>query len=117
MTPAKKTSISSTNSSTFIDTTPSSSIPVVPQHLVGKIKIVQSYTTIYKYFFFIIATPSNLGGLPLQFFGQMGTGQLTFASEHMGNEISVIRLIMLLLIAGVTSYLFSFVTVVIFWIR
>ncbi|KAI8061043.1 hypothetical protein BC940DRAFT_245546 [Gongronella butleri] len=33
---------------------------------------------------------SNLGGLPLQFFGQMGTGQLTFASEHMGNEISVI---------------------------
>ncbi|CAO0798305.1 unnamed protein product [Mucor circinelloides] len=48
----------------------SASIPVVPQHLV--------------------ATPSNLGGLPLQFFGQMGTGQLTFASEHMGNEISVI---------------------------
>ena len=34
---------------------------------------------------------SNLGGLPIQFFGQMGTGQLTFASEHMGNEISVIR--------------------------
>ncbi|CDS07087.1 Putative Zn(2)-C6 fungal-type DNA-bindingFT domain protein [Lichtheimia ramosa] len=33
---------------------------------------------------------SNLGGLPIQFFGQMGTGQLTFASEHMGNEISVI---------------------------
>ncbi|KAL0097363.1 hypothetical protein J3Q64DRAFT_1058177 [Phycomyces blakesleeanus] len=33
---------------------------------------------------------SNLGGLPLQFFGQVGTGQLTFASEHMGNEISVI---------------------------
>lgn len=37
-----------------------------------------------------IATPSNLGGLPLQFFGQMGTGHLTFASEQMGNEISVI---------------------------
>ncbi|OAD69500.1 Zn(2)-C6 fungal-specific transcription factor [Phycomyces blakesleeanus NRRL 1555(-)] len=36
-------------------------------------------------------TNTNLGGLPLQFFGQMGTGQLTFASEHMGNEISVIR--------------------------
>ncbi|KAL0078971.1 Zn(2)-C6 fungal-specific transcription factor [Phycomyces blakesleeanus] len=35
-------------------------------------------------------TNTNLGGLPLQFFGQMGTGQLTFASEHMGNEISVI---------------------------
>lgn len=34
---------------------------------------------------------STLGGLPLQFFGQMGTGQLTFASEQMGNEISVIR--------------------------
>ncbi|KAL1927199.1 hypothetical protein VTP01DRAFT_5162 [Rhizomucor pusillus] len=33
---------------------------------------------------------SNLGGLPIQFFGQMGTGQLTFASEQMGNEISVI---------------------------
>ncbi|CDS06606.1 Putative Zn(2)-C6 fungal-type DNA-bindingFT domain protein [Lichtheimia ramosa] len=33
---------------------------------------------------------STLGGLPLQFFGQMGTGQLTFASEQMGNEISVI---------------------------
>ncbi|KAI9251042.1 hypothetical protein BY458DRAFT_524129 [Sporodiniella umbellata] len=33
---------------------------------------------------------SNLGGLPLQFYGQMGAGQLTFASEHMGNEISVI---------------------------
>ncbi|KAG0168128.1 Transcription factor [Apophysomyces sp. BC1034] len=33
---------------------------------------------------------SNLGGLPLQFFGQVGTGQLRFASEHMGNEISVI---------------------------
>lgn len=40
---------------------------------------------------FTVATPSNLGGLPLQFFGQMGTGQLTFASEQMGNEISVIR--------------------------
>ncbi|KAF7726474.1 hypothetical protein EC973_008709 [Apophysomyces ossiformis] len=35
-------------------------------------------------------TGTNLGGLPLQFFGQMGTGQLRFASEHMGNEISVI---------------------------
>ncbi|KAG1053427.1 hypothetical protein G6F43_004496 [Rhizopus delemar] len=33
---------------------------------------------------------SNLGGLPLQFYGQMGAGQLTFASEQMGNEISVI---------------------------
>ncbi|KAI8365942.1 uncharacterized protein BYT42DRAFT_588323 [Radiomyces spectabilis] len=33
---------------------------------------------------------NKFGGLPLQFFGQMGTGQLTFASEHMGNEISVI---------------------------
>jgi hypothetical protein len=38
-----------------------------------------------------LGSNSNLGGLPLQFFGQMGTGQLTFASEHMGNEISVIR--------------------------
>lgn len=28
--------------------------------------------------------------MPLQFFGQMGSGQLTFASEQMGNEISVI---------------------------
>ncbi|ORZ15276.1 hypothetical protein BCR42DRAFT_416777 [Absidia repens] len=37
-----------------------------------------------------LGSNSNLGGLPLQFFGQMGTGQLTFASEHMGNEISVI---------------------------
>ncbi|KAI9311588.1 hypothetical protein BX666DRAFT_1867847 [Dichotomocladium elegans] len=34
---------------------------------------------------------TTLGGLPLQFFGQMGAGQLTFASEQMGNEISVIR--------------------------
>lgn len=33
---------------------------------------------------------SNMGGLPLQFYGQMGAGQLTFASEQMGNEISVI---------------------------
>jgi hypothetical protein len=31
-----------------------------------------------------------MGGLPLQFYGQMGAGQLTFASEQMGNEISVI---------------------------
>ncbi|KAI8336196.1 hypothetical protein BC941DRAFT_428578 [Chlamydoabsidia padenii] len=37
-----------------------------------------------------LGSNSNLNGLPLQFFGQMGTGQLTFASEHMGNEISVI---------------------------
>ncbi|KAI8362606.1 hypothetical protein BD560DRAFT_437134 [Blakeslea trispora] len=33
---------------------------------------------------------STAGGLPLQFYGQMGAGQLTFASEQMGNEISVI---------------------------
>lgn len=66
-TPVKKSSNSTANS--YIDNS-SSTIPVVPQHLV--------------------ATPSNLGGLPLQFFGQMGTGQLTFASEQMGNEISVI---------------------------
>ncbi|KAG2201330.1 hypothetical protein INT47_001418 [Mucor saturninus] len=59
-----------TTSNSFIDTSTSGVIPVVPQHLV--------------------ATPSNLGGLPLQFFGQMGSGQLTFASEQMGNEISVI---------------------------
>lgn len=38
-----------------------------------------------------VGSNTNLGGLPMQFFGQMGTGQLTFASEHMGNEISVIR--------------------------
>lgn len=37
-----------------------------------------------------IGTSSNMGGLPLQFYGQMGAGQLTFASEQMGNEISVI---------------------------
>ncbi|KAG0766705.1 hypothetical protein G6F57_003823 [Rhizopus arrhizus] len=33
---------------------------------------------------------SNPRRLPLQFYGQMGAGQLTFASEQMGNEISVI---------------------------
>lgn len=38
----------------------------------------------------VLGSNSNLGGLPLQFYGQMGAGQLTFASEHMGNEISVI---------------------------
>ncbi|SAM09086.1 hypothetical protein [Absidia glauca] len=38
----------------------------------------------------VLGSNSNLSGLPLQFFGQMGTGQLTFASEQMGNEISVI---------------------------
>ncbi|KAI9348872.1 hypothetical protein BD770DRAFT_395146 [Pilaira anomala] len=60
---------SAKKTSTYVE--PPSSVPaVVPQHAV--------------------ATPSNLGGLPLQFFGQMGTGQLTFASEQMGNEISVI---------------------------
>ncbi|KAI9473954.1 MAG: hypothetical protein EXX96DRAFT_579988 [Benjaminiella poitrasii] len=37
-----------------------------------------------------IGSNSSLGGLPLQFYGQMGAGQLTFASEQMGNEISVI---------------------------
>ena len=38
----------------------------------------------------VLGSGSNLGGLPLQFYGQMGAGQLTFASEQMGNEISVI---------------------------
>lgn len=37
-----------------------------------------------------IGPNNNTGGLPLQFYGQMGAGQLTFASEQMGNEISVI---------------------------
>ncbi|KAI7869007.1 hypothetical protein BDF14DRAFT_1723387 [Spinellus fusiger] len=37
-----------------------------------------------------LASVTHSGGLPLPFFGQIGTGQLTFASEHMGNEISVI---------------------------
>ncbi|KAI8646910.1 hypothetical protein BD408DRAFT_409417 [Parasitella parasitica] len=67
----KKAAVSTSASVNLAATAPTPhSIPIVPQHL--------------------IATPSNLGGLPLQFFGQMGTGQLTFASEHMGKEISVI---------------------------
>ncbi|KAI8888156.1 hypothetical protein K501DRAFT_282884 [Backusella circina FSU 941] len=38
----------------------------------------------------ITVTPSNLGGLPLKFFGQVGAGQLSFASESTGNEIAAI---------------------------
>jgi hypothetical protein len=40
---------------------------------------------------FISVTPSNLGGLPLKFFGQVGAGQLSFASEQTGSEIAAIR--------------------------
>ncbi|KAI8992528.1 hypothetical protein BDB01DRAFT_778737 [Pilobolus umbonatus] len=37
-----------------------------------------------------LGSNNSLNGLPLPFYGQMGAGQLTFASEQMGNEISVI---------------------------
>lgn len=48
---------------------------------------------------------STLGGLPLQFFGQMGTGQLTFASEQMGNEISVIRYLDMMMVVQKGSWI------------
>ena len=54
-----------------------------------------------------ISGNSNLGGLPIQFFGQMGTGQLTFASEHMGNEISVIRLVVVVVVVVVFRFLIN----------
>jgi hypothetical protein len=38
------------------------------------------------YFSFISVTPSNLGGLPLKFFVQVGAGQLSFASEQTGSD-------------------------------
>lgn len=61
---------------------------ILPQQLQGTEHKLDSKYMIANY---RLATPSNLGGLPLQFFGQVGSGQLTFASELMGNEISVIR--------------------------
>lgn len=63
-------------------------MPVQPQQLQG----ILFFSSKVLYLILVCkATPSNLGGLPLQFFGQVGSGQLTFASELMGNEISVIR--------------------------
>ena len=66
--------------------------------------IIDLLIRITLFFILGISGNSNLGGLPIQFFGQMGTGQLTFASEHMGNEISVIRLVVAIFLFLINWY-------------